>query len=490
MSTSNLMLPRDPTGSAASNLVQNEPHAIGATGVRAFPLNYGLFFRDSLVLKDANGNTLVEGTQYYPTQMDLKASLATGEEIDAVVIITDTTVTANVTATYQAYGGPNSLNAVQTQAAIVGLDIDSSAVSWSEVQNIPKTFPPGPHVHQAGDVFGLEYITAALSRLAAGITEGQGGAQAALLQYAEDVVAELNDFIAEANAELTAHTSNFCNPHETTAEEIGAYTEPQTDAAIALEATNRTAADAAIEAALATHEADHENPHELTPAQVGGYTTAQSDSAMQAMQTALLATIAANEATQNAHITNYENPHQTTAAQIGTWTTPQIATAIANASTTLQNQVSAFQTTLQAHEANTSNPHQDNVTNVGTWTTTSINAGIVSPFSAHSSNVANPHQDIYTNIVTSNVDSSGVYSATTMSNSISSAASGMLGSINSLNSTIASHTGNFSNPHGDNYANTGGAYTVGQLQYAVSLLQGPGGSAANAINYLASINNA
>jgi hypothetical protein len=357
------------------------------------------------------------------------------------------------------------------------------------VQGKPKTYPPAPHVHQAGDVFGTEYIVGALTRLGAAITEGQGGAQAALLQYAEDVVAELVGLIGSGNAALLAHTSNFNNPHHTSAAEVGSYTTEQTLAAIGVEATNRQAADTAVSALLTTHIANHNNPHELLPSQLGAYTQAQSTAAMTAMQTAVLASVAGNETTQNAHITNYLNPHQVTAIQIGTWTTPQITAAITTATNTLEAQVLAFQNSLQAHEANTSNPHADTVANIGTWSFTSIDQYIINPYVSHVNNISNPHGDWYGDIVTSNVDSSGVYSATAMNNEIAAVEASFAGSINSVNGTFASHTGNMSNPHGDNYSNTGGAYTAGQLQTAINQLQGPGGSAANAINYLASIHN-
>jgi GR25 family glycosyltransferase involved in LPS biosynthesis len=490
MSTSDLTLPLDPTGSASSNLILAEPHAIGPTGTRAFPLNYGLFFRDSVSVVDvATGATLVEGTQYYPTQMDLDSSLMYGQEVDAVIIIVDTTVSANVKVTYQALGGVTSLNSQVAQTAITGLDLNDSATCWANVTNKPTVYPPGPHYHQSGDVFGMEYIVSAIRRLAAAITEGQGAAQAELLQYAEDVVAEMQGIINTGEATLQAHFTCFANPHKTTAAQIGAYTTEQTVTAIAAETTARMAADSTINTNLTTHEANQANPHQLTPAQVGGFTKAQSDAAMAAMSTAVLTNIQANESTQNSHITNYNNPHQVTAAQIGTWTVSQITAAISASTGTIQNQVNAYEAALDAHLTNTSNPHKDTVANVGTWTQTAIQAGIVNPYTSHVANTGNPHQDVYSNIVTSNVDSSGVYSAATMSNSISSAYNSIASQINSLNSTTASHTGNYSNPHGDTVYNTGGAYTPAQLSYAISLLQPPGGSANNAINYLASIVN-
>lgn len=490
MSTPNLTLPLDLTGSALSNLVQSEVHAIGPVGTRAFPLNYGLFYRDSLVVTDLATNLpLTEGTQYYPTQMDLDSSLQAGQEVDAVVIIVDTTVSANVSVTYQALGGPNSLNSALTQTAVSALNINDAAVTWASVTNKPKDYAPAPHVHQAGDVFGMEYLTAAMSRLASGITLGQGAAQAQVQAYAQAVVNEMAQIVANGEATLQAHFTCFDNPHDTTAAQVGAYTTEQTTASIGVETANRQAADTSITSNLTAHIANHNDPHQVTPAQLGGNTKAQNDAAMSAMQTAVLASIHANETTQAAHITNYQNPHQTTAAMIGTWTTPQITAAIANSTGTIQTQVNTYQGSLNAHIANTNNPHNDTVGNIGTWAQSTIQSNIVNPSTAHYANTNNPHADSYANIVTSNVDSSGVYSAASMSSSITNNYNNLNGQIASLNSYIYSHTSNYGNPHQDNVSNTGGAYTPGQLVYAISLLQGPGGSAANAINYLASVHN-
>jgi hypothetical protein len=490
MSTPNLVLPLDPTGSASSNLIQNEVHSIGTVGTRAFPLNYGLFFRDSVVVKDlTSGLTLTKDVQYYPAEMDLDSSVAYGQQVDAVILIVDTTVSNQVSVTYQAVGGINSLNSVAAQAALAGLDLNDAPVTWDEVQAKQSVYPPAPHKHHADDVFGTEYLVSATDTLGKAITQGQGAAQEALLAYAQGVVAELQNYIATANAALQAHESDFTNPHQVSAHQIGSFTTTETVANIAGETTTRQAGDAAVEASLTAHINNGNNPHALTPAQVGGMTRAQSDAAMTAMQTALEATIAANESTQHAHIQNYNNPHQVTAAQIGTWTTPQIAAAVTAAANTLQSQVNTFQSALQAHTGNTNNPHGDTAANVGTWTYNTISTNIIVPFNSHANNAGNPHGDVYSNIVTSNVDGSGVYSATTMNNSINSAWTSLANQINSLNGTIQSHVTNYSNPHGDNVSNTGGAYTSGQLAYAISLLQGPGGSAANAINYLASVHN-
>lgn len=468
MSTSPLTLPLDPTGSAASNLITAEVQTIGTRGTRAFPVNYGLFFRKSLVIKDtATNKVLVEGTQYFATQMDVEASARYGQEIDASIVVTDSTVGSTLSLTYQALGGPNSISQAAVSSAVTALQIDDAPATWASISNKPSKYPVASHQHIADDIYGMEFVVVALDRLGTAIQMGQGTAQAELQAYAEAVIQELIGQIGNSNAALITHTSDFTNPHKVTAHQIGSYTTAETTAAIATETSNRTNADAAIQTQLNTHTADHTNPHGVTTAQLGAYSKAQSDAAMTAMKTALQNTITANEATQNAHLTNYSNPHQVTAAQIGTWTTGQIASAVTAQQATLQTQVNAFESSLNAHMSNKSNPHGDTAANIGTWTYTTIQNSIVSPYSTHVNNRSNPHQVTVAQL--------GTYSATDINNNIAYQYQVVANEVNALNGTINAHVGNQNNPHGDNVNNTGGAYTGAYLQNLInSTLHSPG----------------
>lgn len=68
---------------------------------------------------------------------------------------------------------------------------------------------------------------------------------------------------------LTNHLDNFFNPHDTTAEQVGAYTVEEVDALLL-----------AINQALTSHANNHNNSHEVTAAQVGAYTSTQTDGAI------------------------------------------------------------------------------------------------------------------------------------------------------------------------------------------------------------------
>ena len=471
-----ISLPFDPGGSASSNRVENEIQVIGLRSIRAFPLNYGLFFAESLVVTDdATGLPLSSGTQYYTTQMDVDASMRCGSEIDEVVVITDLTVSARVRVTYQALGGVNNVALGALQIAIDNLHINDGPVGWSDVTARPSAYPPTPHhPHIADDIYGTEYIVVALERLSASILQGQGGAQGELMAWAQSCVNEVLDSIAAAGAALDAHETDFSNPHQDTAHLTGGYTTEETAAAIAVETGNQQAADATIQAALDAHIADYDNPHEVTANQIGGWSTAQSDAAMAAMQAALMQSITATEAVENAHFANYSNPHQDTAANIGTLTSGQISSAATAGAAAPGSQASGLATSVNNHITSYSNPHQDTAANVGTWTYTTIQNGIVTPLTSHISNLGNPHQVTVAQL--------GTYPSSTINNNIAAALNQVVADVNSLNGTISAHTGNMNNPHQDTLANTGAAgFTAGALQNAINQLQGPGGSPAYAI---------
>jgi hypothetical protein len=469
-------LPFDPGGRARSNLIEDEIQVIGPRAIRAFPLNYGLYFSDSLiVIDDATGMALTPGVQYYPMQMDIAASMRCGSEIDEVVLITDLTVSETVRVTYQALGGVNNVSLGALQIAIDNLHINDGPVSWSDVTAKPAAWPPTPHhPHIPEDIYGTEYIVVALQRLSASLLQGQGGAQGELMAYAQSCVNEVLDSIAGALAALNAHETDSGNPHQDTAHLIGGYTTQETTAAVAVETGNQQAADAVIEAALEAHIADQSNPHKVTANQIGGYSTAQSDSAMAAMQAALTQSITATEAVQNAHFANFSNPHQDTAANIGTLTSGQITSAATAGATAPASQAAGLATAVNNHVTNTSNPHQDTAANVGTWTYTTIQNSIVNPLTSHVNNLGNPHQVTVAQL--------GTYASATINNNIAAALNQIVADVNSLNGYISAHTGNYGNPHQDTLANTGaGGYSAGALQNAINQLQGPGGTAAYAI---------
>ena len=119
---------------------------------------------------------------------------------------------------------------------------------------------------------------------------------------------------------IDAHLVDKNNPHQVTAEQVGA---------------DASGSAAAVQTKLDTHTANKNNPHQVTAEQIG----ADASGSAAAVQTKL-----------DTHTANKNNPHQVTAEQVG-----------ADAS----GSAAAVQTKLDAHTANKNNPHKVTAEQIG-----------------------------------------------------------------------------------------------------------------------------
>lgn len=152
----------DPTGLSADNRVAREPIVLANYPVRVFVPAYGAFFGASMAITDTATGQRLLATQYYLSQSAQTATLKYGQGIYYCVVVTDSNVSSNLSIDYQALGGEwsysNSALANQLQL-VLG---DARAVNWSEVVNKPPRFNPGAHLHDSGDIFGMEYLVDAV----------------------------------------------------------------------------------------------------------------------------------------------------------------------------------------------------------------------------------------------------------------------------------------------------------------------------------------
>jgi hypothetical protein len=279
--------PLDPTGVNPNNLVVGEIQTMPARKIRAVCTDYGAFFAASLVVTDMATNAVLNNTQYYAAEMYSQPSAEFGAEICSIIMITDPTVSANVSLQYQALGGEYSTSQTAIIQQIYNLNLDDRPVTWPALIGKPSFFPPSAHLHDAGDIYGFEYVVNALDRIRAAILLGDAAALDAVYNYV--------DLATDAVA------GNL----------------------------------SALQTAFNNHLADFGNPHKVNAAQVGAYTTQQSDANLAAVNTALQNQITANLNNLVSHENNTSNPHNTTAAQVGAWTIAQTQAAIAAAIATV-----------------------------------------------------------------------------------------------------------------------------------------------------------
>lgn len=273
-----IRLPLDWTGQSTDNLVVDEPHTLTANRTyRAIAPLQGAFFAESLKVYDnATGTLLTDGTngtaeQYYACEYYEMPSEYCGKEIDAIIIITDASVSNDVRITYQAIGGAygTSVDAIISQ--IENLGLDDRPVAWGDIIGKPAEFAPAKHLHDAGDVYGFEYLVHACDRIRDAIEIGDQASHDAIYRYIDAAIAAMQGYADSIQAQLTAHLIDFNNPHRVTPLQLNVYTIPQSDAITT-----------PISQALAAHVAATNNPHNVTVGQLNTYDGPTIDAKIQA----------------------------------------------------------------------------------------------------------------------------------------------------------------------------------------------------------------
>ncbi len=357
--------PEDRTGISPDNLVAGEVQALSARSIRCISPLYGAYYKESLIIEDeATGIALVPGTEYECIEYAEMPSLFTGKEIFTVIVIYKPGVTS-VKLTYQALGGPASHSMDAVVRMIEALDLDNRPVYWPDIIGKPKKYPPAPHFHDAGDIYGFEYITSAIYELRNAVLLGDTVSHDEIYTYVDKTAELLTEVIDALRADLAEHEQDRENPHEVTKLQVGLGKVEDFPLATIDEAKAGTI-----------------NTGYMTPALTAEAITALAIPPL------------------NAHIADTSNPHKTTKAQVGLGLVDNFATAT-NAQAALGSAINLFVTPagvraaiaaqasdgLAAHISNTNNPH--NVTKLHVGLGSVYNYGLASTRQAEEGTATN-----------------------------------------------------------------------------------------------------
>lgn len=173
MAYNTITLDLDPTGINPDNRIVDEPHSLSSRPTRSIAPKNGPFYADSVYLMDGARRLDRRGIDFQIVELHQEATLKFGKEICEVVLILDSTVSQNVTITYQALGGlyQNTSNAIaNVYQSVIN---DNRPVDWTNVFNKPSEFNPTIHRHLLDDVYGFEPVVDYLERIKRAITLGQ-----------------------------------------------------------------------------------------------------------------------------------------------------------------------------------------------------------------------------------------------------------------------------------------------------------------------------
>lgn len=375
--------PFDPTGTQPSNLIQGERQTISAPNWTDFYFIIPFaapYFRESLqIIHHPSGKILSEGVDYSCTHRFHDASLACGKPIYGSITFFDKTLVGVVELQYQTIGGAWTIDTNTLLQILADTQLNPRITTWEQVVNLPFEFPVIDHQWDLVDMVGASEIVTALGDIKDAIlASGSGG--------------------------LADHLADYNNPHRVTATQVGLGNVPNYSAAdlpTAVAGTDNASFMTPLRTAQAintqaltplnNHISDYNNPHQVTAAQVGldkiqNYSISDQASAqagtsnilyMTPLRTAqAINTLAVTPL--NAHIARTDNPHSVTKAQVGLGSVQNygIATAVdARAGTSnilymtpaMVAEAIAAQSggDLTSHINNYNNPHQVTAAQVG-----------------------------------------------------------------------------------------------------------------------------
>lgn len=197
--------PLDPTGLSPGNKIPNEPKTLVNRTVRAVAPNYGAFYTESLVVRDVTNNrTLTRGISYQCVELYEVLSQIYLKEICAVILITDPSVSSNITITYQCVGGEYSTSSEAIVSMLHALSLDDRPADYNLLINLPSEgFQPTLHLHDVGDVYGFEFLVMGLERLTSAVLTGDNASHDRIYQYIDS---KLSGFSPNSN---TIFSSNL-----------------------------------------------------------------------------------------------------------------------------------------------------------------------------------------------------------------------------------------------------------------------------------------
>ena len=172
MPNSSLVLELDLTGKSPANFIQGEQHSIGVGANRLITPVFGAFFKEGMVLKDGSSFLPIDSSKYLLLDFDAKASMLTGKEVYASIVVTDPTVVSDIALDYQAFGGPASRNRSGLMSLLASRVNSSGTMDWELVTDKLDKYPPAEHKMLLAHLYGMEYVVAGVDRLKDAITIG------------------------------------------------------------------------------------------------------------------------------------------------------------------------------------------------------------------------------------------------------------------------------------------------------------------------------
>lgn len=267
--------PLDLTGRSPDNKVVGETHGPCYPGNRVFVLSYGPFYSKSLVIRNkSTGVALTPNVDYKAVHTFIEPTLKTGLLVCSIIQIEAPAYGIELSCDYQVLGGDYSLSTSALENLVDDLNNDDRAVRWGEIIGKPEAYPPTPHLHDIYDVFGWQYIVAAIEAIRQALLLGRNGNNDDLYAYIDLKHAQAIAAVNVVGDSLGNHLADYNNPHRVTKDQIGLglvgnYPLATPEIARLNLSHNTLMTPYLMKFANEYHTNDFNNPHQVTKDQTG-----------------------------------------------------------------------------------------------------------------------------------------------------------------------------------------------------------------------------
>nr|DAS00427.1 MAG TPA: structural protein [Caudoviricetes sp.] len=264
----------DKSAKSPDNRVANESHVLSDKSVRVLRPKYGHFYGHTFSMIDKKTGNVVPASAYYLDDPSETVADLTGFAAFGYVVITDATVSKNVSITYQTVGGQfTNADIISLNRKLDQLALDNRPVLWKNVLNKPTGYPPPPHVHSIYDTYNWQHVVYVIERMVQAQLIGDEASHDAIWSAINSLSSGNNAELEKLRREFNAHKDETGNVHHLTPDGLGVYDKATTDSKIN-----------ALRSLLLQHTTATGNVHQLTPAQLGVYTIAKVDELIAALE--------------------------------------------------------------------------------------------------------------------------------------------------------------------------------------------------------------
>ncbi len=221
--------PFDRSGKNRNNFVPGEVHLLDTKQRRLIVPKYGAFFGQSVILVDNyTKKKLDHGTQYAFESVRPSAVSKTGKGVYGVIVVTDPSVSASVSLSYQVVGGQYQNHTEDAMYLAEVLSTDNRPPTAANLSDMPDEFPPSLHFQDIRDFYNFDRPTHDVERIRMLNGVSQRLNADAIWAYTDAALTDLSKDGADAmTALMTAHKADpAAHPQYVLKSEIGKYILP------------------------------------------------------------------------------------------------------------------------------------------------------------------------------------------------------------------------------------------------------------------------